>query len=247
MTAATALPVRHAWAVMGTVFTVDARGAGLSWDAIESVVEFSHRIDALFSTYRADSEISRLNQGALRRSECSPEVRFVLDRCEQLEVETDGYFSARAVGSAFDPSGYVKGWAIGRMSQQLVEAGSVRHSVNGGGDVQCHGDRGNGEPWRIGIAHPLQPMTYVDVVEGFGPLAVATSGTAERGAHIVDPRTGRRPTGLAAVTVIGEDVAVADYLATTCIAMGAGCVDMLRADARHQAVLVAADGAIQRV
>ena len=38
---------------------------------------------------------------------------------------------------------------------------------------------------------------------GADELAVATSGTAERGAHIVDPRTGRSAvTDLVAVTVV---------------------------------------------
>ena len=33
--------------------------------------------------------------------------------------------------------------------------------------------------------------------------AVATSGTYERGAHIVDPHSGRAPTGVASVTIVG--------------------------------------------
>ncbi|HEX3261866.1 MAG TPA: FAD:protein FMN transferase [Pseudonocardia sp.] len=51
-----------------------------------------------------------------------------------------------------------------------------------------------GRPWRIGIEDPWDPTTLAAVV----PLrtgAVATSGSAHRGAHIVDARTGRAPGG----------------------------------------------------
>ncbi len=51
-------------------------------------------------------------------------------------------------------------------------------------------------------------------------LAVATSGTYERGEHIRDPRTGRAPTGLLSVTVVGPSLTWADVYATTAFAMG---------------------------
>ncbi len=51
-------------------------------------------------------------------------------------------------------------------------------------------------------------------------LCVATSGAYERGAHIVDPHTGRPPTGLLSVTVVGSDLATVDAFATAAFAMG---------------------------
>jgi thiamine biosynthesis lipoprotein len=51
--------------------------------------------------------------------------------------------------------------------------------------------------------------------------AVATSGLYERGLHVVDPRQRRPATDLAAATVIGPDLAMADAYATTAVAMGA--------------------------
>jgi thiamine biosynthesis lipoprotein len=50
--------------------------------------------------------------------------------------------------------------------------------------------------------------------------AVATSGTAERGAHIIDPHTGRPAAGLASLTVTGPSLALADAYATAAVAMG---------------------------
>ena len=68
----------------------------------------------------------------------------------------------------------------------LTAAGSVNHCVNGGGDVQCAGSAAPGQPWRIGITDPLRPDEFAGVVAGID-LAVATSGRAERGAHISSP------------------------------------------------------------
>ncbi len=55
------------------------------------------------------------------------------------------------------------------------------------------------------MSDPLRPGGLAAVVSAAGAreLAVATSGTAERGDHIVDPRTGRSAvTDLVAVTVV---------------------------------------------
>ncbi len=95
-------------------------------------------------------------------------------------------------GGTLDPSGYVKGWAIQTASDILLAGGSTNHSVNGGGDVQCVGDSAPGQPWRNGVTHPQRPG---DLVAGSG-IAVATSGTSERGHHVLNPHTQRAPLGL---------------------------------------------------
>ncbi len=76
----------------------------------------------------------------------------------------------------------------------------ANHCVNGGGDVQCLGQPDAESLWRIGIAHPRRPTDLVGIAAG-SHLAVATSGSAERGAHILDPHTRTRPTALASVTL----------------------------------------------
>src|SRR5205085_9062412 len=109
-----------------------------------------------------------------------------------------GYFSPFWDG-AVNPTGLVKGWAIERASEILRTHGSANHAVNGGGDMQLAGEAGPGSPWRVGIADPFDRTRVLTVVSG-RDVAVATSGTAERGAHIVDPRSGAPATDLAAVT-----------------------------------------------
>jgi len=74
--------------------------------------------------------------------------------------------------------------------------------------------------WRVGIRHPEDPQATAAVLE-VEDLAVATSGEYERGAHILDPHTGRPPAGLLSVTIVGPDPALADAYATAAFAMGA--------------------------
>lgn len=213
-----AAPVRRVEECMGTVFSLDVRGVGVDPDAVEAVVRWLHRVDATFSTYRPGSVVSRLGRGELTVDECPDEVREVLGLARAAAVASDGYYSEAPHGF-LDPTGVVKGWAIERASDMLVAAGSTSHVVNGGGDVQLLGEAGAGRPWRVGVAHPLRPRRLIAVVTG-QDVAVATSGTAERGRHIVDPHRGAPAAGLASLTVVGPRLAWVDACATAAFAMG---------------------------
>ena len=81
------------------------------------------------------------------------------------------------------------------------------------------GVREAGRPWRVGIRHPDDPERLV-LVLAVRDAAVATSGLYERGAHIVDARTGAVPTSWRSVTVLAADLATADAIATAALAMG---------------------------
>ncbi|MEZ0088913.1 FAD:protein FMN transferase [Streptacidiphilus sp. EB129] len=211
--------VRHAEPVMGTVVSFDIRDTAAG---LERAVAWLHRVDEVFSTYRPQSQISRLGRGELALADCDPEVAEVLALGAEAERAGDGFFSVRPHGpdGPLDPSGVVKGWAVERAAAILREAGSSCHSVNGGGDVQTAGEPEPGRGWSLAVAHPLHPGGFATVVRGRG-IAVATSGTAERGAHILDPHTGRPAGGgLASVTVVGASLTAVDIAATTAFAMG---------------------------
>lgn len=167
-------------------------------------------VDATFSTYRPDSEVSRLARGEPLAPH--PLVAEVLVRCEALRAETDGWFDACATGR-LDPSGLVKGWAVDRAAALLEAAGARDWCVNAGGDLRARGT------WRVGVQHPREPGKVAAVVE-LRDGAVATSGAYERGEHVLDPHTGRPPTGVLSVTIAGRDLATADAYATAAFAMG---------------------------
>ncbi len=228
------LASRQVVEVMGTVVSLAVthhrvpadHGPGVA-AALAGAVDELHRADAIFSTYRRQSEISRLRRGELTLAECSPCVGEVLTACQRAQDMTDGAFTARWDGS-IDPTGLVKGWAAQRASAALRRAGFFDHAVGAGGDVVCAGRSGPGRCWQIGVADPHRPRALVAVVE-VGDGAVATSGTAERGAHVVDPRTGSPARGLVSATVVGPDLTLADALATAAVAGGRADAPWMRA------------------
>jgi FAD:protein FMN transferase len=208
--------------VMGMPVIIDVCDAGAEPAPVDRAYAWLDLVDRMFSTYRPDSEISRLNTGELSLPDADPAVRSVLARCAALCTETDGYFDARAAaaGDGIDPSGLVKGWSVDGAARILERAGLHDFSINAGGDVLVRGQAPQGGPWRIGIQHPLQ-RDAVAAVLAATDVGVATSGTYERGAHIVDPHSGRPPEGVLSVTIVGPTLATADAYATAAFAMGA--------------------------
>jgi FAD:protein FMN transferase len=231
---------------MGTVVSFDipdwaGHDAG-SGAVLAGVVRWLHWVDATFSPYRDDSEVSRFGRGSLALADCAPEMAEVLAACAEVSALSGGYFTTWP-GGRFDPSGYVKGWAIERAAAMLTAAGSAEHSVNGGGDIQCVGDRGPGQAWRVGITDPLRPGSLALVVTG-QDFAVATSGVAERGAHIVNPHTGQPAAGLASLTVVGARLAATDAYATAAFAMGPAARDWLESLDGYEAFAVTPGGQV---
>jgi thiamine biosynthesis lipoprotein len=75
-----------------------------------------------------------------------------------------------------------------------------------------------------------------------GPGALATSGTYERGLHVLDPFTGRPAAALAAVTVFGPDLTSADAYATAALAMGPAAPRWLEGLDGFESQVVTPDG-----
>jgi thiamine biosynthesis lipoprotein len=224
--------VKHAEHVMGTVVSFD-----VPWDvALGPVLEWLHWVDATFSPFRSDSEVSRLGRGEVTVDECVPEMASMLRACERLRTDSSGYFTVYP-GGQFDPCGYVKGWAIERAARINGEI------VNGGGDIQCLGERSAGEPWRLGVAHPLRPGELAcAVVAPPAGFAIATSGVAERGAHIFDPVAARPALTFASVTVTGPSLTLADAYATAAYAMGDAARDWVESLPGFEALAITLDG-----
>jgi FAD:protein FMN transferase len=198
---------------MGIPVGIDVRD-DVDPDAVDRAFAHLRWVDATFSTYICGSEIRRVEAGA----EPSPEVGAVLDRCDELTRRTGGWFDVRATGQ-LDPSAFVKGWALEGAAAILADSGARNLCLHAGGDVLVRGERAPGRPWRVGIQHPLR-RDRVAAVLAACDLAVATSGAYERGAHIVDPATGRPPDGVLSVTVAGPDLGTADAYSTAAFAMG---------------------------
>jgi thiamine biosynthesis lipoprotein len=217
-----------------------------AWDAVLAQL---HEVDRVFSTYRSDSVISRLGRGELALDACPPEVAEVLALGRAAEEQSGGAFSVSlptAKGRRLDPSGVVKGWAAERASRFLADLDDTDFCLSAGGDVVCHTASPERAPWRIGVEHPHDPASLVAVV----PVrsgAVATSGTVHRGAHLVDPRTGRVPQGVASVTVVADSLTWADIDATAGFVHGVDAARWLQTRPIRSALVVWADGSTTRV
>jgi thiamine biosynthesis lipoprotein len=245
---------RRAWVeqVMGMPVSVHARGAGAraarTAGAVRDLLADLHDAEAMVSTDRPDSEIRRLQRGDLTLADCSPQVREVEVLCRTALARTAGAFDAWAAvpgrPGVFDPTGLVKSWAVAQAARRLEAVPDVAFAVGAGGDVLVRSG-GQDRDWTVGIEDPRdrsQVLARVPVRDG----AVATSGSAARGEHIVDPRSGRPARGVLQATVVGPSLLWADVFATASVALGTdalGWVDRLHGTS---GLLVLADGRIHR-
>jgi thiamine biosynthesis lipoprotein len=207
----------------GTVVVIEATSSVLDEvalsAAVDEVEQFFYLVDQDFSTYKENSQVSRIRRGELKIEDASEYVQQVWALCEFSREITMGAFDPWKAEGGFDPSGLVKGWAAEVGAQMLVEAGVENVLINASGDIVLRGGKPDGGAWNIGIASPDDVEKYVkffDVTDG----SVATSGDYEKGAHIVDPHTGLIAIGARSATVIGPDGAICDALATAMMVDG---------------------------
>jgi thiamine biosynthesis lipoprotein len=242
----TARYVEH---VMGMPVSLALRGRhtddAAARDAWAQGVAILREVDRVFSTYRADSWISRLRRGEVGLEDCPPEVAEVLALGAAAERESGGAFSVQLPGPdgapVLDPSGVVKGWAAERAAAPLRELPDTDFCLSAGGDLTCRTLDPDGRPWRIGVEDPADPrrvLAVVPVLTG----AVATSGTAHRGQHLVDARTGHPPVGVASVTVVAGSLTRADIDATAAYAQGRGAAHWLETRPGRSGLVVWEDG-----
>ena len=213
--------------VWGTILYIAAISTTLDKGAIDAAIEdvkkFVTHVEEVFSTYKAESVISKLRRGEIEIGGCSDDVIEVWNACGAASEFSDGAFNPWAVAGGFDPSGYVKGWAADRIAEILVAAGVEHVQVNAAGDLTLRGgfltQEGVIAPWKIGVVNPDNRQEVLRVFE-IHDGAIATSGTYERGAHIVDPHSGLIAIGAKSATVIGPDGGLADAMATALMVSG---------------------------
>jgi len=219
--------LRKQFPVWGTIVDVDCSSAVVSAAeldrAMELVIKFCEEVDRDFSTYKDGSWVSRLRRGEVAIEKCPDDVIEVWDLCAQAKWISDGAFDPWVVEGGFDPSGLVKGWAADKCADMLVAAGAHHVQVNAAGDLSLRGgfvdSDGEVKPWPIGVVNPNNKMEVVKVYE-ISDGAIATSGTYERGAHIVDPHSGMIAIGAKSATVVGADGWLCDAMATAVMVGG---------------------------
>lgn len=175
-------------------------------------------IDNTFSPFKKDSELTKINQGRIRKKDWSRDMKEIFELCKQTKNETKGYFNYEK-NNQFDPLGLVKGWAINKVANILKSKGFKNFYVEAGGDIQVAGTNRENKFWRIGIQNPFNLKQNIKVIS-LNNQGVATSGTYLRGQHIINPFTGEGIKNIVSLTVIGPNIYEADRFATSAFAMG---------------------------
>jgi thiamine biosynthesis lipoprotein len=243
----------HIELAMGTGFSFHGRSSLSDSDTsiiLNQACAILHEADLIFSLYKPESPLSRLARGETSVAECPPVVSEIWDACEAWEKTTDGWFSAFTAEHTFDPSGLVKTWAAKRAAEYVLEQGITDFTLNAGGDVMIADGVTEAIDWRMGISKPVSiaadsagVLTVVDLHRT--PFrAMATSGSAERGSHIWNPKAGGRlPAGdFIQVSVIARDLVTADVWATAAFAEGERAIDHLNRIDEVEALFVYPNG-----
>src|SRR6266404_4232914 len=193
--------MRQVQQIMGMAISIDIPAANKVAD-FEPVFGLLSEIDKQFSTYKPDSEVARYIKKDLAEADLSADLKAIIVACKDAEIKTKGFFSAWA-GGRFDPSGYVKGWAMAEAGKFIEEQGYKTYCIGAGGDILARSN--SDKVWSIGIQDPVNKNEILNTLSILN-AAVATSGNYERGAHIINPKTKRPANELLSVTVTGPDI-----------------------------------------
>ena len=71
---------------MGTTVSIDVREPLVEPAAVDAVVAWFHDVDARFSPFRPDSEVSRVGSGELALEDASPDVRAMFTLADELRA-----------------------------------------------------------------------------------------------------------------------------------------------------------------
>ena len=142
-----------------------------------------------------------------------------------------------------DPSGVVKGWAVERAAAAAARAADTDFCLSAGGDMVCRTLDPDGRAVADRHRGPARPRAASLAVVPVRTGAVATSGTAHRGAA-----PGRRPHRPGARRASPRSPSLADSLtwadidATAAYAHGPDAADWLRTRPGRTGLVVWADG-----
>jgi thiamine biosynthesis lipoprotein len=193
--------------------------AGTEPAAVAAVLE---EWEDTFSLYRPGSELSRVNRSRTSVVAVSPLFARALTVALDVAAETGGLIDptlcgrwrevrlagrvlSRPAGLALDLNGVVKSLAVDAAAAELI---TDEGFVSAGGDIAVRGP--------VDVALPRGGA--IRVVEG----GLATSGTASRGQHLIDPRSGEPSNSpWEQVTVSGSSCLAADIAAKVAFLLGA--------------------------
>lgn len=207
--------------MMGMTIVVDIADATAANRHFREVFDYFNHVDEIFSTYKNESEISRINRGEISAENWSADIKTIFKLSEETKKQTGGFFDITRTDGTFDPSGIVKGWAIFNAAEIITKAGFQNFYIDAGGDIEARGKNKEGKDWKIGIRDPFGNSSKIVKIVYASGRGVATSGTYVRGQHIYNPYDrGALLEDVVSLTVVGPNVYEVDRFATAAFAMG---------------------------
>jgi thiamine biosynthesis lipoprotein len=155
------------------------------------------------------------------------EIRRALDRVGYARIRVGEEVIEKPRELSLDLSGIAKGRIVDLLREEILGEGFEDFLVDAGGDIAVGGMNTRGEPWRIAIQDPVQSDAYTGILQRTN-ISIVTSGDYERFfihedrryGHLFDPSTGYPADDLTSVTVLTEEAAFGDAVATAVFVMG---------------------------
>lgn len=151
---------------------------------------------------------------------------------QECTISAAGHIVKKSPATCFDFSSIAKGYGIDCIADMFERNGIYNYMIEIGGEVLAAGVNEKGRPWRIQVDSPQGGFGHVGLaVQPLGPArtALATSGNYRNyrnhgdGAygHTLSPLSGRPVASeVLSATVEAPSCALADALATACMAVG---------------------------
>ncbi len=235
----------HEEDVMGTIVTIDLFGdPAVDIDEITSHLGFAisslHEADDVFSMWKPSSPMSRVSRGELDVADAPRSIAEVLEGCRAARDLSLGWFDPWTLPGGVDPTGYVKGWAAQRALNHLLAAPVLGAIVNAAGDIAAFGVPLPNRPFQVGIVNPASTSELAAIVRLTS--CIATSGSYERGPHLLEPRSGQFVTRAASASVTGPELGLADALATALAVAGEELLAVIEDLNEYEAFTISAEG-----
>ena len=210
------------------------------------------RMEDKFSAFKVSSLVCQYQSGQEAPLQDSDFLE-VYTQTLAARLETQGYFDPYFKGP-YNPTGFVKGWAIERvfytlLAPQLQLSYVEGIALNGAGDMQVATRADSDFVWKIGIENPRnlsELIAIYDLKNG----AVATSGSSKKGNHLAV----LGQDDLVQVTVVGEKISQVDLWATAGFSAGQAAFEQLIAQhqlsglfLQNQSIHLFQEGTIQHV
>lgn len=233
----------------GELAALNSKGEGEVSEELLSLInlslEYCEKTNGAFDiTIAPVSSLWDFNSDVLPKAYAITEA---LSKVDYKKIEVNNNL-VKLNGSQIDLGASAKGWIVQKTIEKLKESGVANATVNLGGNIALLGDKlqnvGVKDPMGNGIKATLRIKNTLVSTAGVYERYIEKNG--KRYHHILDTKTGYGiDTDVLSASVICEDGAKGDILATCCLILGSQkALELINATEGAEALIITADGEI---